>query len=129
MKIVAGDSTDGGARDQCENVTVSENDQSGAQSRKNTALKLVKKIGAVHQGQGHSSDRIFREKCVDVFTDQIRPAQTHGLHGESLRFQPLGEQVYLGRTARTVGTFDNDQCSAEFFRLYTRQGSSVEARR
>ena len=129
VQIIAADAANGGARDQREDVAVGEDDQAGAQRGKNAALELVEEIGAVHQRQRHARDGIFGEQAVDVFTDKVRAAQAHGLHGEAFGFEPFGEQRNLRGAAGTVRAFDHDQRAAEFFRFYAGQRRAVEARR
>ena len=129
VEIIAADAANGGARDQCEDVTVRENDQAGTQRGQNAALELIEEIGGVHQRESHARDGVFGQQAVNIFADEERTAQTHRLHRKTFGFEPFGEQRNLRGAAGAVSPFNNDERAAEFFGFHARKRNAVKSRR
>ena len=52
-------------------------------------FELIEEIRAVHQREGQPGDRILGKQFVNVTANQVRTAQSAGLHRESFGLKPL----------------------------------------
>src|SRR2546422_10536070 len=116
-QIVAVDPAHHAAGDERENVAIRKHHGSRAQRGENAVLHLVEEIRRVHQPERQPRHRVFRQQLIDIFSDEIGPAQPAGLYRETFGLQPLLEQSNLRGPAGAAHPFKYRERAGDFARI------------
>ena len=120
------DSANDRTRHQCVDIAIGQDDEARTKRRKDAVLELVCEIRRIEQAQGTSAENVPLHGLFEFAADKHRSFQPDVYCWKATAFEPVAKEIDLGRTAGSVGPFNNDELSLELVEIDARYSFSVK---
>src|SRR5439155_7009049 len=98
-------------------VTVGQHHETGLQRRQDNVLQLIGEIGRIEQAHGDVTENVDLLRLLELLAHQRRSLQAHLDSRMAASLQPQHQARDLGRTPRSVRSFDDDEFTRQLFQI------------